>query len=229
MIYPLSATKRTNAGRRAKDELKHARVPAVVYGQGVETQLVSVPKTEFARVYAAAGRSSLIDLAVEGAAAVKVVVKAVQVDPVTMNAIHIDLHQVRMDKEITARIPLVFVGESAAVKVMAGTLIKSADSLIVHCLPNDLPHEINVDLSKLATFEDSITVGSLELPKGVRTETDVHATIATVAAPLTEDQLKALEASEVGDVTAVKSEVEEKRSAKEIAEAAEKEKKDAKK
>lgn len=229
MIYQLSATKRINVGRRAKDELKQARVPAVVYGQGVETQLVSLPKTEFSRVYAAAGRSSLLDLSVEGAGAIKVVVKAVQVDPVSMNAIHVDLHQVRMDKEITAKIPLVFIGESAAVKVMAGTLIKSMDSLIVHCLPGDLPHEINVDLSKLATFEDSITVGTLDLPKGVRTEKDVHDTIATVAAPLTEDQLKALEASEVGDVTAVKSEVEEKRSAKEIAEAAEKEKKDAKK
>lgn len=217
MIYPLSATKRTNAGRRAKDELKQARIPAVVYGQGVETQLIGLPKTEFARVYAAAGRSSLIDLSVEGAAAVKVVVKSVQVDPVTMGAIHVDLHQVRMDKEITARIPLVFAGESAAVKVHAGTLVKSMDSLVVHCLPADLPHEITVDLSKLATFEDSVTVGSLELPKGVRTEADVHATIATVAAPLTEEQLKKLEESSVGDVTAVKSDVDEKRATKEAA------------
>lgn len=202
------------------------RVPAIVYGQGVTPLMVSVPKTEFSRVLSVAGSSSLLDLSIEGASPVKVVIKAVQVHPIAMTPYHIDFHQVRMDKELSAQIPLKFINDSAAVKVLGGTLIKSMDEVTVECLPADLPHEIEVDLAKLATFGDSITVATLVLPKGVKVQGELDATIATVAAPFTEDQLKAMEESTVGDVTAVKSEIEEKRTAKE---AAEPEKKDAKK
>ena len=51
---------------------------------------------------------------------------------------------------------------------------------VEHRLPADLPHEIEIDLSKLASFEDAITIGSLTLPKGVETTVDPSATLATV-------------------------------------------------
>ncbi len=220
MIYPLSATKRTNLGRGAKKELKISRIPAVLYGQGVETQVLSLPKSEFLRILTSAGSSSLLDVTVEQAAPVKALIKDVQVDPRTMAPIHVDLHQVRMDKEITAEIPLKFIGEAPAVKVGGGTLVKSLDNVVVVCLPANLPREIEVDLAKLATFDDAITVSHLSLPAGVTIKADADVTIATVAAPLTEEQLKKMEESSVGDVTSVKSDVDEKRAAKEAAAAA---------
>ncbi|MBP9747935.1 50S ribosomal protein L25 [Patescibacteria group bacterium] len=217
-MYTLSATLRTT--KRAKDELAKLRIPAVLYGQGVVPQSLSLAKTEFSRVFAAAGSSSLIDVQIEGGQTVKAVIKAVQGHVLSLEPVHVDLHQVRMDQMMTAEIPLNFIGEAPAVKVHGGTLIKSMDAVTVRCLPANLPHEINVDLSTLATPEDAITVGSLVLPAGVEIENEASATIATVAAALTEDQLKKLEESSVGDVTAVKSEAEEKRAAKEAAEAA---------
>lgn len=146
---------------------------------------------------------------------VKAVIKAVQSHPLTLDPMHVDLHQVRMDEEMTAEIPLKFIGESAAMKVLAGTLVKSLDKVTVKCLPANLPHEIEVQLSMLATFEDAITIADLVLGTGVVVEGDAGVVIATVAAPLTEDQLKKLEESSIGDVTAVKSDVDEKRAAKE--------------
>ncbi len=212
-MYTLSATSR--ATKRAKDEFKSFRIPAVLYGQGVLPQSVSLPRTEFVRVLSAAGYSSLIDVSVEGGAMVKAVIKAVQSHPLTLDPMHVDLHQVRMDEEMTAEIPLKFIGESAAMKVLAGTLVKSLDKVTVKCLPANLPHEIEVQLSMLATFEDAITIADLVLGTGVVVEGDAGVVIATVAAPLTEDQLKKLEESSIGDVTAVKSDVDEKRAAKE--------------
>jgi hypothetical protein len=75
----------------------------------------------------------------------------------------------------------------------------------------DLPHEIEVDLSALATFDDMITVGSLKLPKGVEVTNESESIIATVDEPLTEEEMKKLEESQLGDVTAVKSEAELKK------------------
>lgn len=212
MSHALVAQTRTETGRRAKNVLAEGMIPAVIYGHGTEPQAIKVNQSEFRKVYRSAGMSSLIDLTI-GSNTVKAVVKEMQVDRVQMTPAHIDFHQVRMDEEMTADIPLKFVGESAAVKVLAGTLVTNADSIEVSCLPVNLPHEIEVDLSILATFDDAITIGSLKLPAGVSATHDASSVIATVAAPLTEEQLKKLEESEVGDVTAIKTEAEEKKAA----------------
>lgn len=202
-------------GKRAKDELADMRVPAVMYGSGVTNQNVSVPRSEFLKVFKQAGYSSLVDIAIGDASPIKAVIKEVQVHPLSMEPIHIDFHQVRMDQEMEAVIPLKFIGESNAVKADAGTLIKSLDEVEVRCLPADLPHALEIDLSKLATFEDSITTADIKLPKGVELVTVEELTIATVQRPMTEEELKKLEESQVGDVTAVKSEADLKKAADE--------------
>jgi large subunit ribosomal protein L25 len=125
--------------------------------------------------------------------------------------VHVDFHQVRMDEKMTAKVPLKFVGEAPTVKAEGGTLVKSLDEIEVICLPADLPHEIEVDLTTLKTFDDSIAIKNLKLPKGVEATMELTATIATVAPPLTEEQLKKMEESTIGDVTAVKTEGEEKK------------------
>lgn len=215
MTYAIAAKVRTNMGKRSKDELKEMRVAAVMYGSGVTPQSISVGRSEFLKVYKSAGHSSLVDVTVDSASPVKAVIKELQVNPITMEPLHIDFHQVRMDQEMEAAIPLVFIGESNAVKTDGGTLIKSLDEIMVRCLPADLPPSIEVDLSALKTFEDAITVASLTPPKGVEFMVEGDLTIATVARPLTEDELKKLEESQVGDVTAVKSEAELKKAADE--------------
>lgn len=198
-------------GKRSKDELAEMRVPAVMYGSGVSNQSVSVPRSEFLKVFKQAGYSSLVDISVGETSPVKAVIKEVQVDPISMEPLHVDFHQVRMDQEMEAMIPLKFVGESNAVKVDAGTLIKSLDEVEVRCLPANLPHELEIDLSKLATFDDAITVADIKLPNGVEVVTDSTLTIATVSRPLTEEELKKLEESQVGDVSTIKTEAEEKK------------------
>lgn len=215
----LEASARTALGRRAQTVREQLLVPAVMYGHGVETRTISVPFQTFRKVYAQAGTSSLVDVVVDGASPVKAIIKDVQVDPITMNPIHVDFHQVNMTETMTAHVPLVFSGDPLAVKALGGTLVKSLDHVEVECLPADLPHEIVVDISQLNTFDDKITVGSLKLPNGVKVTDDTHAMIAFVEAPLTEEELKKLEESQVGDVTAVKSEADIKKEAQAAADA----------
>lgn len=218
MNYSLSAVKREG---RVQDIRAAGRIPAIIYGKGITPQEVSLARSEFIKVAKAAGSSSLIDMVIEGQPSTKVLVKEIQRHVLRMDPIHVDLYQVRMDTEITANVPLVFIGESAAVKTGGGTLVKSVDELEVECLPGDLPHEIQIDLSKLESFEDAITVGSLTLPAGVKVTAEDELTIATVSRPLTEDELKKMEEGSTVDVTAIKTEGEEKRAAEEAKKAEE--------
>ncbi len=215
MPYAISATVRTNLAKRSRDEQKTGRIGAVVYGHGIASQSISVGHSDFVKLLRGAGYSSLIDLTLGDQSPVKVLIKEVQLHPIKVEPVHIDFYQVRMDEELTADIPLKFIGESRAVKEDGGTLIKSLDHVEVRCLPANLPHEIEIDLSVLATFEDAVTVGGLKLPSGVTSVTDGKVTIATVARPLTEEELKKLDEPAVADVTAVKTEGEEKKAAEE--------------
>ena len=46
-------------------------------------------------------------------------------------------------------------------------MIHNISEIEVKCLPNDLVHEIEVDVSGLNNFDDSILVKDLKLPKGL--------------------------------------------------------------
>lgn len=212
---------RSNMGKRSKDERAEMRIPGVVYGHGIPSRSISVGRSEFIRVFRDAGYSSLIDAETEGDPTVKVLVKEIQMDRLSTDPHHIDFYQVRMDEELTADVPLNFVGEAPAVKVDGGTLIKSLASMEVRCLPADLPHAIDVPLDVLKTFDDAITIGSIVLPKGVAATGDAGMIIATVARPLTEDEQKRLEMGTTADVSAIKTEAEEKKAADEAKKAEE--------
>lgn len=204
------------AGTQEKPEVT---LKAVVYGHGLPSRSIEVATSDFFKVFRAVKHSTLFDLVIDNEQPVKALIGEVQVNPVNMHPVHADFRQLRMDESITVSVPLVYTGEALAVKALGGTLIKSLDEMEVECLPGDLPKEIVVDVSKLATFEDKITVESLVLPKGVKTTLEENVTLASVEAPLSEDEQKKLEQGEVGDVTAVKTEAEEKKE-KEATEAA---------
>jgi large subunit ribosomal protein L25 len=206
----LEAASRTSLGRQAKSLRSQQMIPAVIYGSGVESRPISVPFGAFRKVFGEAGYSSLVDMALDGAAPVKAVIKEVQVNPISMEPIHIDFHQVNMTEKMHADIPLTFTGEADAVKVLGGTLATPIEFVEVECLPADLPHEIIVDISVLKTFEDAISVSDLKVASGVEVLDDPENQLAFVEAPLSEEELKKMEESQVGDVSDVKTEAEEK-------------------
>ncbi len=211
MSYDINATTRTALGRQSKQTLEEGLIPCVIYGHGIEPRSIQVVRGEFRKVYRQAGTSSLVDVIIDNSAPVKALIQEVQVDIVMMEPVHIDFRQIRMDEKVTVEVPLHVIGESKAVKELAGTLMVSMNEVTVECLPGDLPHEIIVDISKLATFEDSITIGSLDLGKGVESTQDATLVVAAVIRPLTEDELKKMEETTKGDVSGIKTEAEEKK------------------
>lgn len=205
-------------GEKSVDAKGVSQIRAQVYGKGLPNQSVFISPTDFFKLFRDVRYSSLFDLLIDEKEPVKALVQDVQVNPVTMKPIHVDFRQIRMDQSITVTVPLLFQGESAAVK-MGGTLVKSIDEVEVECLPGNLPKELVVDLSALATYNDQITVASLAVPAGVTINRDPEEVIATVEEPLSEEEQKKLEESQIGDVSAVKTVAEEKAAEEPAAEA----------
>jgi large subunit ribosomal protein L25 len=187
----LTATNRDVLGKKVKLMRKVGQMPVEVYGNGVTNLHLAVETKAFTKLFSDAGTSTLIDLKIGDAKAIKVLVNDVQYGAVSGSIIHADLHQVKLDEKIQTEITLTFVGESAAVKDLGGNLVTTKDSIEVEAFPQDLVSELEVDLSTLATFEDKITVADIKVPSTITVLTDAEETIAIVTEPRSEEELEA--------------------------------------
>ena len=198
----LKVKKREKTGKKMR-VAADKNIPAVMYGKDIESNNLWVDITTFEKAFASAGTNTVVSLVVDDAKPVNVLVYDFQTDPITDDFTHIDFYVVNMKEEVEAEIPLVFTGVSAAVKELGGTLVKNNDTLVVRALPADLPHEIEVDITKLATFEDGITVADVEVGDNVTIVFEDEATIASIAAPRTEEEMAELDSEVDADVSKV--------------------------
>ena len=164
MTLNLKAKTRKELGKKVQALRSQGSVPAVIYGHGQTNQNLEFNYVEFEKVLKEAGESTIIDLSVDDAAPIKAIISEVQFEPVKGRVTHADLHRINMKEKMHATIPLVFIGESRAVKEDAGVLVHNISELEVRCLPTDLIHEVVVDITPLNTFDDVITLADLKIP-----------------------------------------------------------------
>lgn len=205
----LKADARELKGRATNDLRADNTIPAVVYGAGETPVSIQVSRSEFDRAYRQAGESTVVQLELAGKQ-IPVLIHDLQFDPQTDFTIHADFLRVDMTKPVEAAIELVFVGESAAVETLGGTLVKSMEEVEVRALPGALVRQIEVDITKLATFDDAIHISDLAIPAGIEVLSEGDGVIATVQPPLSEDEMAALDAPVELDVNAVEVLTEKK-------------------
>ena len=163
----LDATKRNTKGKNEARRLRAAgRLPAVLYGaqkigDAPAPESVSVDPKPFLRIlHSASGFNTLITLKVEGGGDARVLVKNVQLDPVTHHPLHADFYRVNMDRKIQVTVPITLRGESRGVKVDGGVLDFVHREIEVEVLPANIPDTIEVDISDLG-IGDSVHVRDL--------------------------------------------------------------------
>lgn len=189
----LLAQKRDIIGKKVAMLRTQGFVPAVVYGGKDGNRSITVSMKEFQKIWKTAGESTLVNLQIEGDGTKSVLIHEVVVHPVKGLLVHVDFFEARADHAIKIHIPLVFRGESPAVKILGGVLVKVVHSLEVEALPKDLPHEIIVDISSLTTFDDTIALRDISLPKQVILHGKKDEIIAKVAPPRSDEEMARLE------------------------------------
>jgi len=164
-----------------------------LYGHKIKNIPLKVRQIEFDKVSKAAGQTTLIDLKIKDSGTHKVLIQDIQQNPISDQIIHIDFHQVKMTEKIKTEVPVVVEGEAPAVKDLEGSLILNKTEIEIECLPQDLIHEIKIDISVLKTFEDKILVKDLSVPENITILDDPEEVVALVTPPRTEEELKELE------------------------------------
>ena len=169
MVLQLKTESRNVFGKKLKLNREGGKLPAVLYGKGIETTPLFVSSKEFKKIWKDAGESTIINLENnDNKKPIGVIIHEVSVDPMKDEPLHVDFYKVEMNKPIKATIPLVFEGISPAVKELGAMLVKILREVEIEALPKNLPHEIKIDISKLTQFGSHITVADINLPEGVK-------------------------------------------------------------
>lgn len=155
-------------------------IPAVFYGHKQASTPISIKEVDFLKVWKQAGESSVIHLTGKDIDH-EVLIQDIDLDPVTDNVRHADFYVIEKGKKVKVHIPLEFTGIAPAVKDLGGILVKVLHELEIEAMPKDLPHNLSVDVSSLATLEDRIFAKNVVLPAGVTLLTNPDEVIASVA------------------------------------------------
>jgi len=183
----LAAEHRELTGKKVARLRNAGRLPAVVYGRGVDSDSISIDAHEFEQLRRHTGPNSLVDLSIDGKKPQPVLVSSVQVHPVNRRALHVDLFLVRMTEELTVDVPLTAIGESPAITDLGGTLLHPIESVRIRALPDHLPQVIEYSIESLVDFDTTINVRDLVIPDDVTLMTDGDEIVAKVQAPRVEE------------------------------------------
>jgi len=134
-------------------------LPGVVFGGHKDSTPVETDMKEFERGYRRWGTTTLLTLTGLDAEQ-PALIHEVSKSTLTGKLLHVDFQRVSLTEKVHAEVPIHFAGESPAVKG-GGVLVHAISEIQVEAFPQDIPHNIEVDLTTLLEIDDSIYIRDL--------------------------------------------------------------------
>lgn len=199
----LTVEPRTVLGKQVKRLRREGYLPANIYGKELASTAVQVKYTDFDPVYKEAGETGLIDVVLNGDRR-PILIKNIQWNHMAHIPLHADFYQVNLKEKVKSMVPLIIMGEPAAVAEKLGVLLNSLDEVEVEALPEALPENIEVQVEKLAQVGDQVTVADLKAPAGVTILTDEAQVIARIGELAAEEVEVVAEEAQMPEVIGAK-------------------------
>ncbi len=187
MSLTINALTRDDQGKGASRRLRrNHKIPAIVYGAGKAPNNITLDVFEITHLLEnEESYTSVLNLMVDKKKEI-VIIKDLQRHPAKNILTHVDFLRINLKQAIVTSVPLHFNGEKDNEAMRLGAILNQfVTSIEVSCLPTDLPHAINIDISSLVIGEH-VSLTDLNMPKGViitaLTHGDIEAHDQSVAA-----------------------------------------------
>ncbi|OQY04450.1 MAG: 50S ribosomal protein L25/general stress protein Ctc [Desulfobacteraceae bacterium 4572_123] len=181
--------RKTTGNGPARVLRREGKIPAVLYGPETEPVLLSVNTGDFEEVLKKGNVSQvLLNLVIQNGKTFSksVIIKELQMHPVSQDFIHIDFYEIDMKRRIKVNVPIVTQGKSKGVE-LGGVIQIIRHELEVLCFPGDIPKEIVIDITEL-DMGDSVHVEEIPLEGDMEIQADVNYTVLTVLSPKVEEE-----------------------------------------
>jgi large subunit ribosomal protein L25 len=199
-------------------------MPAVIYGEGTVNVPLSLIKKDIITILKSESGENTIFKVTFDSQTQDAMIKELQVDPSSDELIHADLIRISMDKAVRVAVPFLLQGEPVGVKTEGGFVDFMTREVEIECLPRDIPEHIKVDISELHLHQ-SLKVGDVAAPEGVKFISDPGAVVALISVPHKEEEVvKPVEEEAVAAEPAEPEVIKKERAEKEEEEVKEKKK-----
>ncbi len=180
----LKAKKRDNSlnPRQMRSE---GKLPATLYGKGMESLSIELNTKDFTQTYKK-DKYAIFEIDVESKK-FNAIVKKVQIKSINDNYLNVEFLHIREDATLKITVPVKIIGESPAVKAGAELAINLTE-MEVECLPANIPQSIDIDISVLENYEDSLTVEQIKYPEGVKSTASPEMIVVKTAAHKAESE-----------------------------------------
>jgi len=207
----LDSEKRSTTGKGSARKLRSmGRLPVILYGPETSPTRLSIDYKQLDKILRGKSAENIIfDISLDSNGKNKskrVMIKEIQKDPVTRDYLHVDFYEISMEKELEVDIPVYLVNTPIGV-TEGGILEHIRRELKIACMPENLVDKIEIDVSGL-TIGQSVHIGDITFPPGLKSIEDGDLTIATVVAPAIEEEKVEEEEGEEAESEEIK--VEEK-------------------
>lgn len=156
----LDAKARILFGKKLRKFRHEGNVPANVYGPKFKSQSVSIELKSFNKVYKVAEETGIVYLKVDKDE-LPVLIRGVQRHPVSHALLHVDFRKVDLKQKIETEVPIKIIGQSEAVVQKAGVLLTQTSAIKVEALPEEIPHEVEVNIAVLKEIGNEIKISDL--------------------------------------------------------------------
>lgn len=184
----IQAEKRKVTGKQVRALRREGKLPAVIYGHGIDPISIVLNAHEASKTLAKATSSSLITIELDGKQ-YPTLVREKQLDFIRNSPIHVDFLAVSMTEKITATVGVQVVGEAPAVREFGAILVTGLTELEVECLANDLPERFTVDVSGLTEISSGVYVKDVVPPPNVEILSDPEE-VLVVATAMVEEEIE---------------------------------------
>lgn len=181
----LVAEERTEFGKGAARRVRRAhKVPAVLYGHGMDPKHLSLPGHDLMLALKHGGSNALLTLQVDGEEQLALP-KAVTRDPIKGFLEHVDLVVVRRGEKVTVDVAIHLAGESDREVLVT----QPVGSIRIEAEATHLPERFEYDVSEIKAG-DNITADKIELSAGSTLVSDADLVVISGQAAPTAAQLE---------------------------------------
>jgi len=178
----LEAKAREITGKKVSELRDQEMIPGIVYGKKLEPINISLSSKEFTEIFKQAGDTSVIDLKIDNEKAHKVLIQNVDYTPTRDRITHVELLAISLTDKVKVGVPVVLINTENPEK-LGGNLILNLDEIEVEALPNDLPHQIEIDCSVFTEFGHTIYVKDLKLDSKLKIHEEPETPIVSFDEP----------------------------------------------
>jgi len=187
----IKVEKRNVTGKQVSKLRRQGILPGVVYGHKVDSYPIQMETHATTLLMKKITPTTLVTLDLDGKQT-RVIVRDRTYDVVTGALLHLDFLALSMTEKLRANVAIELVGEAPVLDEEPNTLINHVlNELEIEALPDDMLERVTVDISGIATSDDIISVGDLNLGDKITVLTPAEEVIVSVSYVAEEEEAEA--------------------------------------